>query len=74
MSHNANPEGRRENFISYKSEILFAGDTEHMYYRITLVLAMRVMVPCKFEERGQSHLNTACDVLGPLEFSSLGGA
>lgn len=30
MSHNANPEGGRHNFVNCKSEILFAVDTEHI--------------------------------------------
>lgn len=30
MSHNVNPEGGRDNFINFKSEILFAVDAEHM--------------------------------------------
>lgn len=30
MSHSANPEGGRHNFVNCKSEILFAVDAEHM--------------------------------------------
>lgn len=30
MSHNANPEGGRDNFVNCKSEILFAVDAKHM--------------------------------------------
>lgn len=30
MSHSANPEGRKDTSVSYKSEILFAVDAEHM--------------------------------------------